>query len=313
MKLVTYRQENRHRIGALVQSQAVIDLNEAFRQLLLSKGERRADQLAEAVVPSNMLEFLEGGPTSLNAAQEALEFVQSRENTEVQGMMLPLSTVRLETPLANPGKIICVGHNYREHILEMKREIPTHPVLFSKFSSTLIGPHDDIPLNPVSAEIDYEAEFAFIIGKRAKNVSQQDALEHVAGYTIANDISYRDLQRQTTQWFFGKNADGSAAIGPWLVTPDEIADPAALGISLYVNGERRQHSNTGNLVFTVPFLIEYISRVITLEPGDMILTGTPGGVGTAMIPPAYLQDGDLVRIEIEHIGMLENRAVRIND
>jgi acylpyruvate hydrolase len=180
--------------------------------------------------------------------------------------------------------------------------------LISFVANTIIGPHDDIPFFPISEQLDYEAEFAFVIGKRARNVGQQDALHYVAGYTIANDVTYRDIQRRTIQWLQGKTVEGSAPMGPWLVTGDELKDPYGLEVVLRVNGEERQHSNTANLVFTVPYLVEFLSNLMTLEPGDIILTGTPGGVGVAREPQVFLNDGDVVRIEIDGIGALENKV-----
>ena len=193
----------------------------------------------------------------------------------------------------------------------MGRELPEFPVIFAKFSNAVIGPQDEIPLSPVTEQLDYEAEFSFVIGKRAKNVIKEHALEYVAGYTIVNDITARDLQRRTVQWLQGKTLDGSAPMGPWLVTTDEIPNPSDLGISLTVNGELRQKSNTKNLVFDVSFLVEFLSHIMTLEPGDVICTGTPGGVGFAREPQVFLQDGDIVHIEVEHIGALENRVKKV--
>jgi acylpyruvate hydrolase len=219
--------------------------------------------------------------------------------------------VKVEAPVPSPGKMICVGHNYREHILEMGREIPPYPVVFAKFANTVIGPEDDIPHYPISDQLDYEAEFAFVIGKRARNVSQAEALDYVAGYTIVNDVTYRDLQRRTLQWLQGKTVDGSAPMGPWLVTTDELSDPSGLEVVLTVNGEERQRSNTKNLVFSVQYLVEFLSGLMTLEPGDVILTGTPGGVGVARDPQVFLKDGDVVRIEIDGIGALENKVKKV--
>jgi acylpyruvate hydrolase len=190
----------------------------------------------------------------------------------------------------------------------MNREEPKVPVIFAKFANAVIGPQDEIPLPPVTEKLDYEAEFAFVIGKRAKNISREKALDYVAGYTIVNDVSARDLQRRTVQWLQGKTLDGSAPMGPCLVTKDEIPDPHNLEIVLWVNGEERQRSNTRNLIFNVPRLVEFLSELMTLEPGDVVCTGTPGGVGFARKPPVFLQDGDVVRIEVEKIGVLENRV-----
>lgn len=213
----------------------------------------------------------------------------------------------------NPGKIICVGHNYRDHILEMGRQLPENPVVFAKFANTVIGPQDDIPFYPISEQLDYEAEFAFVVGKKAKGVSREEALDYVAGYTIANDITYRDIQRRTLQWLQGKTVDGTAPMGPWLVTTDELPNPSGLEMVLTVNGEERQRANTDNLVFDVPHLVEFLSNLMTLEPGDIVLTGTPGGVGFARDPQVFLRDGDVVKIEIDKIGVLENRVSLVKE
>lgn len=312
VKLVTFTQESTTRIGA-VENGKVVDLNHAFQSLLKSEGKLRYKQIAEAYVPADMNGFLEGGEESMDFARKAIDFALNYEQVNGHKLVYAKDDVKIEAPVPKPGKIICVGHNYREHILEMGREIPKYPVVFAKFSNTVIGPEDDIPYYPISDQLDYEAEFAFVVGKRARNVSQADALQYVAGYTIVNDVSYRDLQRRTLQWLQGKTVDGSAPMGPWLVTTDELTDPSGLEVVLTVNGEERQRSNTKNLVFTVPYLVEFLSGLMTLEPGDVILTGTPGGVGVARNPQAFLKDGDVVRIEIDGIGTLENKVKSIKE
>ncbi len=307
LKLVTFTKDGVSRIGAIVE-ETVIDLHLSYQSLLDSAGKLRAQQIAEAYVPSEMTGFLQGGKESLEEAKKAIPFALEEREYKGRTLIYPRDQVKVEAPVPAPGKMICVGHNYREHILEMKRELPPYPVVFAKFANTVIGPEDDIPFYPISKQLDYEAEFAFVIGKRARNVSQADALDYVAGYTIVNDVTYRDLQRRTLQWLQGKSVEGSAPMGPWLVTSDELQDPSGLGVALTVNGELRQKSNTENLVFSVPYLVEFLSGLMTLEPGDVILTGTPGGVGVAMEPQVFLKDGDIVRIEIDKIGVLENRV-----
>ncbi len=307
MKLVSYSTNGITRIGCQ-KDKNIIDLNFAYRAQLEAEGFIRAEQIAEAYVPANMVEFLQGGKHSMKLAAQAVEFALAHKESLKYPAVLNAADVKTEAPVLNPGKMICVGHNYREHILEMKRELPEFPVVFAKYPNTIIGPQDDIPFYPISEQLDYEVEFAFVVGKRARNVSQADALDYVAGYTIANDVTYRDIQRRTIQWMQGKAVDGTAPMGPWLVTSDELTDPSGLEVVLTVNGEERQRSNTANLVFTVPRLIEFLSGLMTLEPGDVILTGTPGGVGVARDPQVFLQDGDVVRIEIDQVGVLENKV-----
>lgn len=310
MKLVSYSTAGETRIGS-VHGDQVVDLHYAYLAQLEAEGAIRAKQIAEAFVPTNMVEFLQGGKKSMEIAKEAVDYALKNANSIPYKVIQKLDVVKLEAPVLNPSKIICVGHNYREHILEMKRELPEFPVVFAKYPNTIIGPQDDIPFYPISEQLDYEAEFVFVVGKRTKNVSQADALDYVAGYTIANDVTYRDIQRRTIQWMQGKAVDGSAPMGPWLVTSDELKDPSGLEVVLSVNGEERQRSNTANLVFTVPRLVEFLSGLMTLEPGDVVLTGTPGGVGVAREPQAFLKDGDVVRIEIDKIGTLENKVKKV--
>lgn len=311
MKLVSYSIAGATRIGS-VHDEKIVDLHDAYVAQLEAEGAIRAKQIAEAFVPANMVEFLQGGKQSMDIAKKAVDYALRHADSIAYKVIYHISDVKLEAPVLNPSKIICVGHNYREHILEMKRELPEFPVVFAKYPNTIIGPQDDIPHYPISDQLDYEAEFVFVVGKRARNVSQADALNYVAGYTIANDVTYRDIQRRTLQWMQGKAVDGSAPMGPWLVTTDELPDPSGLEVVLTVNGEERQRSNTANLVFTVPRLVEFLSGLMTLEPGDVILTGTPGGVGVARDPQVFLKDGDVVRIEIDKIGALENKVKRMN-
>ncbi|RZI50139.1 FAA hydrolase family protein [Aeribacillus pallidus] len=310
MKLITFTEQGITRIGA-IEDGKVIDLHAAFEKKLESEGKLRFKQIAEAYVPADMNGFLQGGKESLDYAKEAVAFALKHEKYKGKQLVFSKEDVKVEAPVPSPGKMICVGHNYREHILEMGREIPPYPVVFAKFANTVIGPEDDIPHYPISDQLDYEAEFAFVIGKRARNVSQAEALDYVAGYTIVNDVTYRDLQRRTLQWLQGKTVDGSAPMGPWLVTTDELSDPSGLEVVLTVNGEERQRSNTKNLVFSVQYLVEFLSGLMTLEPGDVILTGTPGGVGVARDPQVFLKDGDVVRIEIDGIGALENKVKKV--
>lgn len=311
MKLVTFSRNGFTRIGAVTADKEVVDLNYAYQALLERQGKLRAEIIAEAFVPANMEGFLQGGKESLSIAKEVSEFALNNRDVFKHTLVHRFEDVKIEAPVQKPGKIICVGHNYREHIAEMGRELPSYPVVFAKFANTVIGPQDDIPFYPISEQLDYEAEFAFVVGKRGRNISQADALDYVAGYTIANDVTYRDIQRRTLEWLQGKTVEGSAPMGPWLVTSDELTDPSGLGVRLTVNGEERQKTNTENFVFDVKYLVEFLSNLMTLEPGDIVLTGTPGGVGVARDPQVFLKDGDIVKIEIDQIGTLENKVSRV--
>jgi 2,4-diketo-3-deoxy-L-fuconate hydrolase len=208
-------------------------------------------------------------------------------------------------PIPVPGKIICVGLNYRDHAAESGMVVPERPLIFSKWSNTLIGPGDPILLPSFSKEVDYEAELGLVIGTRAQRIAAADALAHVRGYLCANDVSARDIQFLDGQWARGKSLDTFCPVGP-LVPAAELPDPQSLGIRAILNGETLQDSTTADMIFTIPELISYISHSITLEPGDLILTGTPPGVGFARKPPIYLQPGDEITVEIDGIGTLTN-------
>jgi acylpyruvate hydrolase len=219
---------------------------------------------------------------------------------------LPLAEVRLLPAVPHPGKIVCVGLNYRAHAEEGGYDVPDYPALFTKFAETLVAAGDPILLPPESAAVDFEAELAFVVGRRVRRASGADALEAVAGYTVANDISMRDYQYRTAQWLPGKNWAASTPLGPFLVTSDEVGDPHELDISLELNGERMQSANTSQFIFDVPTLVATISEFVPLAPGDVVLTGTPSGVGYRRDPKVLLRDGDRVTVEIERVGKLEN-------
>ena len=221
----------------------------------------------------------------------------------------PLASVRLLAPVPRPPKLICVGLNYRDHAAEAHQEIPKVPTIFAKFSNVVIGPGESIVLPKISRKPDYEAEFMFVIGTGGRHIAAQDWQRHVFGYTIFNDVSARDFQSATSQWMIGKTFDTFGPMGPYLVSADEIPDPHALDISLSIGGQVLQHSNTRELIFKIPDLVAYLSSVFTLEPGDVVATGTPAGVGFARRPPRYLQAGDEVVISIESIGELRNPVV----
>jgi 2-keto-4-pentenoate hydratase/2-oxohepta-3-ene-1,7-dioic acid hydratase in catechol pathway len=222
------------------------------------------------------------------------------------GAPRPLAEARLLAPVPRPGKIICVGLNYRDHAKETGQELPKEPVLFPKYANSVVGPGADVLVPPEAEKIDYEAELAVVIGRRASRVAVDDALDHVAGYACANDVSSRSLQFRSAQWLLGKAIDTFLPLGPYLVTADEVPDPQALGIRCLVNDEVRQSSDTGQMVFGVAELVSFVSRTITLEPGDVISTGTPSGVAMAADPPQFLAPGDRMRVEIDGLGQLDN-------
>jgi acylpyruvate hydrolase len=222
---------------------------------------------------------------------------------------VPLDEVTLRPVVPRPSKIVCIGLNYLNHVGETGREIPEYPVLFTKFAETLTGPRDPIVLPPESAQVDYEGELAVVIGRPGRRIATDAALTHVAGYTIANDVTMRDFQYKTHQWLQGKAWEASTPVGPWLVTPDETGNPATLDISLTLNGTVMQQANTAQLMFDIPELISRISEFVTLVPGDLILTGTPGGVGFRRDPQVFLAPGDHVRVEVSSIGALDNAVV----
>ena len=281
MRFVTFESDGRIRPGA-VSKDAVIDLS--------------------SLGYLSLLDLIEAG-------SEGRKKVESLVSESPSGTAFPLKSVRLHAPIPRPRKLICVGLNYRDHAEETGSEIPTVPTIFNKFATAVIGPGESIVLPKVSKAPDYEAEFAFVIGTGGRNIAAEDWRKHVFGYTIVNDVSARDYQRATSQWLMGKTFDTFAPLGPWIVSADEIEDPHSLDISMVINGEILQNSNTKNLIFKIPDLISFLSSVFTLEPGDIISTGTPGGVGFARKPPRYLKQGDDVVVKIPAIGELRNPVV----
>jgi 2-keto-4-pentenoate hydratase/2-oxohepta-3-ene-1,7-dioic acid hydratase in catechol pathway len=223
--------------------------------------------------------------------------------------IMPLSSVTLCAPIPKPSKILCVGLNYRNHAKEAQMELPSVPTIFAKWANTAIGSGADIVLPKNSTKPDYEAEFAFVIGRGGRYIKAADWRDHVYGYMNLNDISARDYQLATSQWTMGKNFDTFAPMGPWITTADEIADPHNLRITLTLNGEKLQDSNTSELIFKIPDLIEFLSSVMTLEPGDIVTTGTPSGVGFSHKPPKWLTPGAEVVVAIDGLGELRNRCV----
>lgn len=221
----------------------------------------------------------------------------------------PLDAAKLLAPVHDPKKLLCIGLNYRDHAAESGQPIPPNPILFAKFANSIVGPDQAIVIPPITQQVDYEAELGVVIGARASRVARGEALDHVLGYTCVNDVSARDLQFADGQWIRGKALDTFCPIGPWIVTTDEIPDPQLLGIRCHVNGETLQDSTTAEMIFPVDELVSFLSQGITLEPGDVIATGTPVGVGFARTPPVFLKPGDEVTVEIDGIGSLTNPVI----
>ncbi|UXX79888.1 fumarylacetoacetate hydrolase family protein [Reichenbachiella carrageenanivorans] len=236
-------------------------------------------------------------------AGDALADLTSKVAAQVDTLPKVEAAVRLGAPLARPSKIVCVGLNYAKHAAESGMDIPAEPVLFFKATSAIVGPNDDIVIPKGSEKTDWEVELAIVIGKKASYVDQADAMDHIAGYVLHNDVSERAFQLERSgQWVKGKSADTFAPIGPFIATRDEISDPGNLRLWLKVNGEMQQDSDTSDLIFDVPHLVSYISQYMTLLPGDIISTGTPFGVGMGLKPPTYLKDGDVVELGIDGLG-----------
>ena len=282
MKLATFSQAGTTRLGVIVEDQ-IVDLAAAAPDL-----------------PREMTALLSAGAPALAKARDAAGRATGR---------LPLGQVRLEAPIGRPPKFLAIGLNYADHIAEAGMQKPEIPVFFNKQSTCVVGPTDPVHLPRVSPMLDYEGEMAFVIGRRCRHVPRARAHEVIAGYLVADDVTVRDWQFRVPTWTMGKSFDTHGPLGPWITTPDEVGDPHALEIRTWVNGEQRQHSNTRNLVFDCFAQVEHLSTAFTLEVGDVISTGTPGGVGGLANPPRFLAAGDVVRVEIERLGVIENRVI----
>jgi 2-keto-4-pentenoate hydratase/2-oxohepta-3-ene-1,7-dioic acid hydratase in catechol pathway len=281
MKLVTFTNTAGTRIGLAVDG-GIVDLKKADPDL-----------------PRDMIGLM----TAWSQHRGAVERAATRKADFAQ------SAVKLEAPVPRPGKIMAIGLNYADHIAESGQPTPSEQVWFAKMSSAAHGPFAGIQLPKASHLLDYEAELVVVIGKRCKHVPKDKAHEVIFGYSVGNDVTARDWQFKTPQWILGKSFDTHAPFGPWIMTADEVGDPHTLGIRAFVNGEKRQDSNTKHLVFNLFDQIAHISKAMTLEPGDIIFTGTPGGVGAALKPPQFLKAGDVTRIEIDKIGAIEATVI----
>jgi len=299
MKYVTFSLQNEPALQiGVVRDDRVIALRKAFGSHW------------EGPFPGSLLKLIQLGPSAWKRMALLANSFQGQERH-------PLAEVHLHAPIPRPAKnVFCLGLNYVSHMEEAAKargreiKIPEVPVFFTKTPTSVTGPYDPIPWDTnVTQQVDYEAELGVVIGTAGKNIPAAKALDHVFGYTIINDVSARDLQKEHLQWFKGKTLDGFCPMGPWIVTADEFRDPQTKNISLRVNGVAKQGSNTKFMIFTVAVTIESLSKGMTLEPGDIISTGTPEGVGLGRTPPEYLHDGDLVETEIEGIGVMKNRIV----
>ncbi len=315
MRLVTFQQGKQQRVGAILPAsdggkERIVDLAAAARYLARRDG--KPNRL-EAV--TDMVDLLAAGSAGLAAAKRTVSAMvkamkgQRAVPPALRRMVLDRAKAKLCAPVPRPPKFILVGLNYRDHAEEGGHAIPTVPTLFNKFTISVAGPGERIVLPRAAKFVDYEGEFAIVVGKRGRNVPKRSAMDHVAGYTIVNDVSARDWQNRTTQWMAGKAWDQFGIMGPALVTADEIKNPHALDLKTWVSGKLMQSSNTSQLIFRTQALIADISRFCTIEPGDVISTGTPSGVGYYSKPQRPLRDGDTVRIEITGLGALENKFI----
>lgn len=294
MYLLTFRDGDDLRLGVRT-DRGVIDV--AAAQAALGAGDYPAPESIDAAIA--------GG----EEATAALDELVARASAAEADWLLDESELTLGPSVPHPGKIICVGLNYRKHAEESGMPIPTSPVLFSKFANTVAAPGEEIPLPDAAVEYDYEVELGVVIGETTRDVSEEDALATVFGYTTANDVSARELQMRTSQWLLGKSLDKFMPIGPYLVTADDIPNPQALQLRTWLNGDLRQDSNTVDMVFSVAELISYISRHFTLDPGDLIITGTPAGVIMGLPVKTWMVAGDVVEVEVERLGKLRNTMV----
>ena len=305
MKIVRYSQNGQTpRLGCFLGEDRVMDLEASYRAQLGARGVVRAAAIAAALFPGDsMRAFLEGGVATQDALVAMLDAVKAGN---LQPVAHPLASVRLHAPIADPGKFICIGLNYKDHAAETGNPAPKEPPIFPKWNNAILDPGEPILRPRGEKTLDWEVELGVVIGKTARYVTRERALDHVFGYTIINDASARDFQFLTTQWSAGKIPDTLAPVGPYIADRAEIPDPHVLDLKTWVNGTLMQNGNTRNFIFDVRYLVSYLSGVMTLAPGDLIATGTPAGVGFSRKPPVTLQPGDTVRLQITELGVLEN-------
>ncbi len=295
MKLVRFSTQGQApRLGVL-QGDRIADLTASVAATLSRRGVVRAQDIAAALVPASTRQFLEGGVASGEAVAGITEWVTVER-----------TAARLHAPIADPAKFICIGLNYRDHAEETNNPIPKEPPIFAKWSNAIIDPGEPILRPRGSSQLDWEVELGVVIGRTARYVPREQALDYVAGYTIVNDASARDFQFLTSQWMAGKIFETAAPVGPYIADREEIPDPHVLELKTFVNGKQMQRGNTKTFIFDVRYIVSYLSNLMTLSPGDLIATGTPPGVGLAMKPPVFMQAGDVCRMEITGLGVLEN-------
>jgi acylpyruvate hydrolase len=295
MKLVRFSANGQQpRLGA-IQGDRIADLQASLAATLTRRGVVRAGEIAAALVPASTRAFLEGGA----AAEEAIASIK-------EWVTVPAASARLHAPINDPGKFICIGLNYRDHAEEANQPIPKEPPIFAKWSNAIIDPGEPILKPRGSNQLDWEVELGVVIGRTARFVPRDKALDCVAGYTIINDVSARDFQFIGSQWMAGKIPESFAPVGPYIADRSEIPDPHVLELRLWVNGKQMQSGNTKTFIFDVRYIVSYLSNLMTLSPGDLIATGTPPGVGFARKPPVFLQPGDTCRLEITGLGQIEN-------
>lgn len=307
MKIVTFTEEDEKirrspRFGALVNDEEyILDFTEACG---------RAPALS---LEMNFLDWFDLDGVWFDRARAVYDEItgtgRDLDLTSEHRLLVKRSKARLLAPVPRPGKLICIGLNYRDHAAESKMAIPEKPVIFSKFTTSIVGPEEPVVLPTTSNQVDYEAELAVVIGRRAKKVPADRAFDYVLGYTMINDVSARDFQFGDGQWQRGKSCDTFAPLGPFILTADEIPDPHKFSIKFRLNGNTMQNSNTDQLIFGVPELVAFLSETITLEPGDVIATGTPPGVGFARKPPVFIKSGDVMEVEVEYLGILRNPVI----
>ena len=304
MKIVRFSQDGHApRLGCFMGEDRVVDLAASCAAFLADKGVVRAGAIAAALFPQSTRGFLDGGV----ATQDALSaMVEATKAGKFQPMSHAAGSVRLHAPITDPGKFICIGLNYKDHAEEAKMPAPKEPPIFPKWANAIQDPGEPILRPRGEKTFDWEVELGVVIGRTARYVPKDKALDYVYGYTIINDVSARDLQFVTTQWAAGKIADTLAPVGPYIADKTEIPDPHVLDLKCWVNGNLMQNGSTKNFIFDVRYIVSYLSSILTLSPGDLIATGTPAGVGFTRKPPVTLQPGDKVRLEITGLGVLEN-------